>query len=188
MHVEQPYADVAGQGGSIRLVCLLLATGCAGLLTACHTTAGEEEASPPSRERSSEETDVVASADSLSLRLEMPERVATDEPVPITLEVRNVTDRSIDLYLTGRPIAFDLVVTEEDGEVVWRRLEGEVIPMVLRIETLEPGVALEFEETWDQRSNAGEFVPPGTYTVRGKLLTEDEPLVTPESRLRIGPS
>ena len=128
---------------------------------------------------------MVASADSLRLRLEMPERAAPDEPVPITFKVQNVTDRDMDLYLTGRPIAFDLIVTGEDGEVVWRRLEGETVPMVLRIETLEPGKALELEETWDQRSNVGERVPPGAYTVRGELLTEGEPLATPDSNLRI---
>ena len=159
------------------------------VLAACSPAAPNESEQPSATPRSPDEAPLSAVADdSLDLRLHLPDRVAPGEPVPITFRVENATDRSLDLYLTGRPIAFDLIVTAEDGRTVWRRLEDETIPMVLRIQSLAPGETLELGETWDQRSNAGEFVPPGTYTVRGKLLTEDEPLVTPESRLRIGPS
>ncbi|HUH13059.1 MAG TPA: BsuPI-related putative proteinase inhibitor [Longimicrobiales bacterium] len=128
-----------------------------------------------------------ATADSLRLRLRVPGRVAAGEPVSITLRVENRTERTLTLYLVGRVIAFDLVVEDRDGAVVWRRLEDEVIQAILRLETLPPGEALVLEDSWDQRSNAGEPVPPGEYRVRGELLTEGEPLAAPIERLTILP-
>lgn len=126
-----------------------------------------------------------APSDSLRLLLELPERVPPGRAVPITLVVENLTDRPLDLYLRGRTIAFDLTVRRADGGVVWRRLEDEVIPAILRIETLQPRGRLELRAEWDQRTNAGEPVPPGDYEVQGELLTEQDPLATPHVRLRV---
>jgi hypothetical protein len=107
--------------------------------------------------------------------------------VAITVRAENGTDSTIDLYLTGRPIAWDVVVTDAAGTVVWRRLEDEIIATALRIETLAPGASLELTGAWDQRSNAGDAVAPGSYTVQAGILTETEPLVTPSRLLRILP-
>lgn len=126
-----------------------------------------------------------APSDSLRLSLEMPERVSAGARAPIVLVVENVTDRPLDLYLRGRTIAFDLIVTAPDGAVVWRRLEDEVIPAIVRIETLPAGGRLELRGDWDQRTNAGVPVAPGEYLVRGELLTEGEPLVSASSRLGV---
>lgn len=128
---------------------------------------------------------MATASDSLRLDTRVPERVSAGEPVPVVVRAENVSGAALDLYLQGRTIAFDVVVTDEGGRVVWRRLEGEVVPAILRIETLEPGAALELEARWDQRSDAGESVAPGLYTVHGELLTEGDPLVTPAARLRI---
>ncbi len=117
-------------------------------------------------------------SDSLRLTLEFRERVREGEPVPVTLRVENVGSATLDLYLTGRPVAFDLVVTDREGAVVWRRLEGEIMAAVLRIEILEPGGALSFDDVWDQRSNAGEPVTAGEYFLHGELLREDGPLAS----------
>lgn len=119
------------------------------------------------------------------MNLVVAEQAGFGVPVAITVRAENITARSLDLYLTGRPIAFDLIVTDLTGAVVWRRLEGEVIAAALRIETLAPGDTLELTDTWDQRTNAGEPVVPGAYTVRGEILAEDQPLVTPSRTLRI---
>lgn len=105
--------------------------------------------------------------------------------MPIVLRAENVSGEILELYLQGRTIAFDVVVTDADEHVVWRRLEGEIVPAILRIETLEPGAVLELEARWDQRSNAGEPVAPGRYTVRGEVLAEGDPLVTPTAGFRI---
>jgi hypothetical protein len=125
--------------------------------------------------------------DSLHLRLELAEEVERGVAVPMTIHVTNSTDRALDLYLTGRPVAFDLVVADEEGIVLWRRLEGEHIAMALRIETLAAGDSLQLADRWDQRTRDGVAVPPGVYKVHGEILTEDEPLVTPSRTLRIRP-
>jgi hypothetical protein len=125
--------------------------------------------------------------DSPRLHLDIPEQAAAGESVPITVRAVNQGDRTIELYLTGRPVAWDVIVTDAAGTMVWRRLEGEIIAMALRIETLEPGEVLELAGAWDQRSNAGATVAPGTYTVRAEILTEAAPLVTPSLELRILP-
>ena len=105
----------------------------------------------------------------------------------MVLMVENVSERPVDLYLHGRPIAFDLTVADAEGETVWRRLHDAVIPVILRIETLAPGDTLTLEDTWDQRSIEGKPAAAGAYTVRGELLTEDEPLTAAEVPLRITP-
>jgi hypothetical protein len=126
-----------------------------------------------------------APSDSLSLALMLPEKVVAGQNVAITLVVENVTDRALELYLRGRTIAFDLIVTAPDGAVVWRRLEDEVIPAIVRIETLPPGGRLELRGDWDQRTNAGLPVPSGEYQVRGELLTEQAPLLSASRRLHV---
>ena len=126
-------------------------------------------------------------SDSVRVRLEVPERVDTGEPVRIFLRLDNISDRTLDLYLRGRAIAFDVVIAQEDGTVLWRRLNDEVIPAILRIETLQPGAAIELEHTWDQRASGGTPVSAGEYMIRGEILTEAAPLVTASESLRIGP-
>jgi len=104
------------------------------------------------------------------------------------LRVENPADRPLDLYLRGRAIEFDVVAAADDGRVVWRKLEGQVIPAILRLETLAPGGVLELRTEWDQRTNDGRRVPAGSYTIRGLLLTDSEtPLASPPTRLRILP-
>ncbi len=126
-------------------------------------------------------------SDSVRVELVVPERVSLGEPAEIILRLENISDRSLDLYLRGRTIAFDVVITRKDGTLVWRRLQDEAIPAILRIEVLKPGAVLELEDTWDQRGNGGAPVPADEYRIRGEILTEFEPLVTASEALRIGP-
>jgi hypothetical protein len=130
----------------------------------------------------------IARSGSLFLHLDMPDLVRPGEPVPIGIRVQNVTDRPLDLYLRGRTIVFDLVVRRGSGEIVWRRLEGELIPAILRIETIGPGDVLELNDAWDQRDGQGHLVPVGSYSVRGEIPTEGpEPLSTRARALLIAP-
>lgn len=126
--------------------------------------------------------------DSPTVALEVPREMRVRAPVPMTLRVTNATNRTLNFYLRGRPIAFDLVVTRTAGTVVWRRLQGAVITMVLQVRTLAPGEMLEFRDSWRQTTNAGARVPPGDYLVTGRLLTDaPRPLETPAQPLRILP-
>jgi hypothetical protein len=126
-------------------------------------------------------------ADSLRLALEAPDRVRPGEEVTLTLRVENVSGRPLDLYLRGRTIAFDLVVTDEAGDPVWSRLRGELIPAILRVEHLEPGGHLVLQDSWHLERDSGEPVPSGSYRILGLLLTEGEPLSTPTRTMVVEP-
>ena len=124
---------------------------------------------------------------SLRLSVVAPGEVRAGETVPIILRAVNTSDRPLDLYLRGRTIAFDVVVTRADGDTVWRRLEGQIIPAILQLRTLAPRETLELRADWDQSDNRGRRVSAGVYTVRALLLTDSAPLATDAAELRVTP-
>jgi hypothetical protein len=123
--------------------------------------------------------------DSLGLELVLPPRVRAGEPVTFVLRVQNRTSRALDLYLRGRTITFDVVVSRAGGEVVWQRLEDQIIPAILHLRTIAPSERIELEAVWDQRTRRGTPLEPGEYAARGLLLVEGEPLETPTVPFRI---
>lgn len=126
-------------------------------------------------------------SDSLRLTLDVPAAVSAGEPVPVALRLANVSDRALELHLVGREIAFDIVVERQGGGAVWRRLAHTTVQGILQIRTLAPREVLELRDAWRQRDDRGRAVPPGIYTVRGEVPTEDprNPLRTGAARLRI---
>lgn len=154
-------------------VCLVLANA-----TTCRDT-------PPPPRADSTAVPTAMSSDSLAITLDAPATLAAGRSVIITIRLTNRTDRTLDLSLRGREIVFDLIVSREDGAVVWRRLEGEMIPAILRLEQLAPGAELVLEATWDGRDQRGRPLPSGNYALRGEVLTDAAPLATPERRFRI---
>ncbi|HEX7119075.1 MAG TPA: BsuPI-related putative proteinase inhibitor [Longimicrobiales bacterium] len=125
--------------------------------------------------------------DSLRFTVHAPERVAPGEPVPIELRLENTAPDSVTLHLLGREIAFDILVRDAAGAVVWRRLEGAVIPQILQVRFLAPGETLTLRDAWPQRTNQDAPVPPGTYTVEGALPTDaPEPFRTGAATVRVG--
>jgi hypothetical protein len=130
----------------------------------------------------------ITPSDSLRLSLGVPVEVAAGAPVPVTIALENVSGRPLDLYLRGRTtIAFDIVVLDAAGDTTWRRLEGAIIPAILRLEILAPGQVLELSDEWDQRDDAGRPVGAGDYSAYGEVLTEGAPLRTGHIKLRIMP-
>jgi hypothetical protein len=129
----------------------------------------------------------VTPAESLHLTLVAPAEARAGERVPFTLRLENRGTRPLDLYLRGRSLTFDVEVANPAGTVVWRRLEGEVIPAIVHLRTLAAGERLEVATAWDQTFNDGRPVPPGRYTVRALLLTEGTARVTPAAPLHLTP-
>jgi hypothetical protein len=123
--------------------------------------------------------------DELGLELTLPGRVRRGARLPLTLCLVNRTPRPLDLYLRGRSITFDVEVARPGGDVVWRRLEDEIIPAIVRLRTLAPGERVEVGTIWDQRRRDGRLVAPGEYTARAVLLLEGPPLQTPTVRFEI---
>ena len=133
---------------------------------------GPERPGPgPSRQ----EPDPVPAPAPLALRVDLPDLAPAGMDVPFRLALANRGDRPIPVELGGRPVAFDLVVRRADGAIVWRRLEGVPIEMILVQRTLGPGEVVTFEGHWDQRDSRGKQVPPGVYQVRGVLPVPVEP-------------
>jgi hypothetical protein len=127
-------------------------------------------------------------SDSMTLELSAPHEVRAGEPVALAIRLTNTGKEPMTLYLRGRPIAFDLIVTDARGKIVWRRLENAVTSMVLQVRELPPGETLTFEDVWTQRTNAGALVQPGEYRVKGEVLTDtDTPLKTPVHSFRVVP-
>jgi hypothetical protein len=114
-----------------------------------------------------------------------PEQVRAGAPVPFTLRAINDGADSAVLYLRGREIAFDLVVSRQDGQVVWQRLRDATIAAIAQVRELAPRESLTLEDRWDQRGDAGTAVGPGEYSVRGVLLTEGPPLESSELPFRV---
>ena len=133
-----------------------------------------------------ERTMTASVPDSLLLRLIVPGEVRAGRRVPLTLTIENRGTRPLDLYLRGRGITVDVEVARAGGEVVWRRLEGEIIPAILHLRTLAPGERLEVEVEWDQRTAGGAPVAPGAYLARALLLVEGDPWATEWVAFRIG--
>jgi hypothetical protein len=137
---------------------------------------------------SSDRGAVTTDPDSLRISLDLPREVRSGQPVPIVIRLENTGTKPLDLYLRGRTIAFDVFVADSNGDVVWQRLKDQVIPAIIQLKVLQPGGVLELEEEWLQRGNGGEPLGPGSYLVRGSVLTDGPALETAPASLRIVPS
>lgn len=85
----------------------------------------------------------------------------------------------MNLFLRGRTSTFDVEVVDARGELVWRRLENEIIPAIVHVRMLPAGEHFELSATWNQRTHDSRPVARGEYIARGFLLTEDASQVTP---------
>ena len=120
------------------------------------------------------------SSHSLRLELDVPPEVRVGSTVRIALRVTNIGSQSIELHLRGRTIAFDVIVRQADGEVVWRRLANQVIPAIVRLETLRPEQSLELRTRWHLAA-----VLPGIYVIEGILPTDGPDLRTGGVQIRV---
>ena len=123
--------------------------------------------------------------DSLELSLAGPAEVPAGDRIHFTFRARNTASRPLGLYLLGRTPTLDVEVSRPTGDLVWRRLEGEVIPAILHVRTLAPGERLAAEADWDQRTRAGTPAGPGEYVARARLVLEDDSLSAPPMPFRI---
>jgi hypothetical protein len=122
----------------------------------------------------------------LRIGLTAPERARLGSTIPIVIRLENVGETPLELYLRGRTVAYDILIRDGNGRVVWHRLEGEIVPGIIQVRILNPREALEFSHEWDQRTNRQEVVEAGLYTAEGLVLTDGpEPLTTAPRQLVI---
>jgi hypothetical protein len=124
----------------------------------------------------------------VELTLVVAERAKLGEPLPIAIRAENRGPATVEMYLRGRTVAFDILVTDSRDTPVWRRLEDEIIPAIVQLRTLAPGEAFELGTVWNQRTAEGRQAPAGDYFVRGFLLTDTPEAAATESvTLRLSP-
>jgi len=111
----------------------------------------------------------------------VPGTLPVGEPVVFTLRLLYTGTDERDAYLRGRDITFDIMVTRDDGAMVWRRLRGAVVPAILHVQTFAPGQSVELRDVW-RGCNA-----PGEYAAVGSILTDGEPLRSRIARFRVTP-
>ena len=106
--------------------------------------------------------------------------------MPLVFTVANTGNSPVTLYLMGRDPTADFQVTDHQGRQIWSHLRGRVGMAPLRLLPLEAEQRLSFHQEWNQRSDTGKPVAPGTYLVRAILLT-DQPggLASPPASIRI---
>ena len=144
----------------MRLPLLLL------LLTACTI----ERRGAPGTEPGTELEIGARAGDSVVVEIAAPRYAAVGDTVPINIVVHNNRERRIDLNLTGREIAFDIVVARADSTIVWQRLRNVVIQPIVQLKTLEPGESFTLTDRW-QATQAGSFI------IGAELPTDSKPLM-----------
>ncbi len=84
------------------------------------------------------------------------------EPIQlgITVAVREATTL---YYRTSQ--RYDLAVINSQDQEVWRWSRDRTFAQVTEEVSLEANEMLSFPETWDQRDNDGQQVPPGDYQI-----------------------
>lgn len=108
----------------------------------------------------------------LRIGLTAPERARLGSTIPMVIRLENVGETPLELYLRGRTLAYDILIRDGTGRVVWHRLEGEIVPGIIQVRILKPREVLELSHEWDQRTNREELVEPGVYTAEGLVLTD----------------
>jgi len=169
------------QSQRVRYSLLLLLGSVAG---ACGDGSSREPAAKREYPSSSEdsirmalERQAVFDYSALIAELQIPSATRPGEPVPLILVVRNTSNRPVWLETGDSTYAFNFMVTGPDGVEIWNRLHSipsGPIPAILKTYALAPGDSVKYQETWNQQTDRGRRVTPGTYSVRGALNTNQD--------------
>jgi hypothetical protein len=112
----------------------------------------------------------------LTAELQMSPEIKLGQPVRLELVVKNNADRPLWLEFGDSTHAFDVAVTDLNGREVWNRslaIRGQPNYAMLRRIPIPPGQTVRFADIWDQRTNGGSRVSPGSYSVQGTLDTDE---------------
>lgn len=86
--------------------------------------------------------------------------------------------------LFGSGQQFEIIITNEANEEVYRFSDGKFFTMALIYKTLIPGEILKWQDEWDMTNKSGEKLTAGNYKAEIKILamTEDDDKI-PEEQL-----
>ena len=126
---------------------------------------------------SREDSADAAKPDSLEGRVKLNEGgYAMREPIVMTLEVTNVTGRTVHLTFPSAQ-RYDFIV-KKGKETIWQWSGDRMFAQVLGRYDLAAGDTVTYEYTWDQTKADGTKPGLGAYTLEGILMISP-PLKTP---------
>jgi hypothetical protein len=129
-----------------------------------------------------------SSYDPFEITLYTPRVIRIFQSAPLAMEIKNISNQDMDLWLGGDP-SHDFSITTENGKEIWRMTNQFAVQDILLEKSFKSGETLRLEGNWDQRTNRklymenrGFWVLPGTYQVRGFINAGD-----PSGQIEIGP-
>ena len=96
---------------------------------------------------------------------------ANESSIRLALHVTNTSKKRVELVFPSGQ-TYDFVILDTLGREMWRWANGRMFTQALRNKSLEGGEALDLEETWKESP-----LPPGRYTARAVLTSENYPIV-----------
>jgi hypothetical protein len=87
-----------------------------------------------------------------------------EEGEPIQLSMTVAARESMTLYYRTSQ-RYDLAVIDSEGQEAWRWSRDRTFAQVTEEVSLEANEMLSFADTWDQRDNNGQQVPPDNYQI-----------------------
>lgn len=96
---------------------------------------------------------------------------ANETNIRLALHVMNASKKRVELVFPSGQ-TYDFVILDTLGREVWRWASGRMFTQALRNKSLESGEAMDLEETWKESP-----LPPGRYTARALLTSENYPIV-----------
>jgi intracellular proteinase inhibitor BsuPI len=121
----------------------------------------------------------------ISLSLVGPAETPRGAVVPFAVRLQNITSRTIRLGVGGTTPAFDVIVQDASGGIVWNFMHGKAVAMIVKYLTLAPGEVVELRGVWSQQTNDGDTVLSGVYTVYAAMWTENGSLRSSTGTLRV---
>ena len=85
-----------------------------------------------------------------------------DSHVVFSFQLTNVSDQ-VQQYVFSSGQQFEIVVTDQAGQEVYRYSHDKFFTMALIMGSLQPGEIMEWQEAWDKKDQDGNPVPAGSY-------------------------
>lgn len=125
---------------------------------------------------------LITSPSDLKVRMEADSAAVIGRTLRLTLLMRNTGSQPASLALRiSDGLAFDPIVRDAAGRLVWERLAGQLTAGTAVTIVVAPDSERTYEAFWDLRDQAGNLVPPGTYTIDGRVLLDNGDILTPEN-------
>src|SRR6056297_2950201 len=95
----------------------------------------------------------------------------TNENVEFNFELFSHFERSSDIMFNSGQ-QFEITITNEKGEEVYKFSEGKAFTMAIVYETIGPGKSLEWTNKWDRKDKEDKYLESGKYTAEIEILAK----------------